>query len=113
MRFGCTEGINLSQIVIPASESSVVGQFVIITPREKNEKVLLATTALTLSAGFASADVSISGSAEAGIHITMQALITLTLAGIDMNFAVSGASEMACLSQQQLTWDQEVSLDRI
>jgi hypothetical protein len=34
------------------------------------KKVLLATTALTLSAGFASADVSISGSAETGIHST-------------------------------------------
>jgi len=56
------------------------------------KKVLLATTALTLSAGFASADVSISGSAEAGIHSTAGA-DHITYSGIDMNFAVSGASE--------------------
>jgi len=56
------------------------------------KKVLLATTALTLSAGFASADVSISGSAEAGIHSTAGA-DHITYTGIDMNFAVSGASE--------------------
>ena len=56
------------------------------------KKVLLATTALTLSAGFASADVSISGSAEAGIHSTAGA-DHITYAGIDMNFAVSGASD--------------------
>ena len=56
------------------------------------KKVLLATTALTLSAGFASADVSISGSAETGIHSTAGA-DHITYAGIDMNFAVSGASD--------------------
>ena len=56
------------------------------------KKVLLATTALTLSAGFASADVSISGSAEAGIHSNAGA-DHVTFAGIDMNFAVSGASD--------------------
>tara|TARA_Y100000589_G_scaffold315807_1_gene339746 strand:+ start:397 stop:1206 length:810 start_codon:yes stop_codon:yes gene_type:complete len=56
------------------------------------KKVLLATTALTLSAGFASADVSISGSAEAGIH-SNAGDDHVTFAGIDMNFAVSGASD--------------------
>jgi outer membrane protein OmpU len=56
------------------------------------KKVLLATTALTLSAGFASAEVSISGSAETGIHSTAGA-DHITYAGIDMNFAVSGASD--------------------
>jgi outer membrane protein OmpU len=56
------------------------------------KKVLLATTALTLSAGFASAEVSISGSAEAGIHSTAGA-DHITYSGIDMNFAVSGSSE--------------------
>ena len=56
------------------------------------KKVLLATTALTLSAGFASADVSISGSAEAGIHSTAGA-DHITYSGLDMNFAVSGASD--------------------
>ena len=56
------------------------------------KKVLLATTALTLSAGFASADVSISGSAEAGIHSTAGA-DHITYSGLDMNFAISGASE--------------------
>ena len=56
------------------------------------KKVLLATTALTLSAGFASADVSISGTAETGIHSTAGA-DHITYAGIDMNFAVSGASD--------------------
>jgi len=56
------------------------------------KKVLLATTALTLSAGFASADVSISGSAEAGIHSTAGA-DHITYSGLDMNFAISGASD--------------------
>jgi len=56
------------------------------------KKVLLATTALTLSAGFASAEVSISGSAEAGIHSTAGA-DHITYSGLDMNFAISGASE--------------------
>ena len=56
------------------------------------KKVLLATTALTLSAGFASAEVSISGSAEAGIHSNAGA-DHVTFAGIDMNFAVSGSSD--------------------
>ena len=44
------------------------------------KKVLLATTALTLSAGFASADVSISGSAEAGIIAPQAPTTCLTLA---------------------------------
>jgi len=56
------------------------------------KKVLLATSALALSAGFASADVSISGSAEAGLHSNAGADF-VTYSGIDMNFAVSGASE--------------------
>jgi outer membrane protein OmpU len=56
------------------------------------KKVLLATTALTLSAGFASAEVSISGSAEAGIHSTAGE-DHITYSGIDMNFAVSGTSD--------------------
>ena len=56
------------------------------------KKVLLATTALTLSAGIASADVSISGSAEAGIHSNAGA-DHVTFAGLDMDFAISGASE--------------------
>jgi len=56
------------------------------------KKVLLATTALTLSAGFASADVSISGSAEAGIH-SFEGADHRTFAGLDMNFAISGASD--------------------
>jgi outer membrane protein OmpU len=64
----------------------------IITEGLKMKKVLLATTALTLSAGFASADVSISGSAETGIHSTAGA-DHITYSGIDMNFAVSGASD--------------------
>jgi hypothetical protein len=57
-------------------------------------KVLLATTALTLSAGFASAseNVNITGSAEAGIHSTAGA-DHITYSGIDMNFAVSGSTE--------------------
>ena len=56
------------------------------------KKVLLATSALALSAGFASADVSISGSAEAGLHSNAGDDF-VTYSGIDMNFAVSGASE--------------------
>ena len=56
------------------------------------KKVLLATSALALSAGFASADVSISGSAEAGLHSASGGDF-ITYSGIDMNFAVSGASE--------------------
>ena len=56
------------------------------------KKVLLATTALTLSAGFASAEVAISGSSEAGIHSNAGA-DHVTFAGIDMNFAISGSSD--------------------
>ena len=56
------------------------------------KKVLLATSALALSAGFASADVSISGTAETGLHSEAGADF-VTYSGIDMNFAVSGASE--------------------
>lgn len=56
------------------------------------KKVLLATSALALSAGFASADVSISGSAEAGLHSNAGADF-VTYSGLDMNFAVSGASD--------------------
>ena len=58
------------------------------------KKVLLATTALTLSAGFASAsdNVNITGSAEAGIFSEAGA-DHVTFSGIDMNFAVSGSSD--------------------
>ena len=56
------------------------------------KKVLLATSALALSAGFASAEVNISGSAEAGLHSTGGEDF-ITYSGIDMNFAVNGASD--------------------
>ena len=56
------------------------------------KKVLLATTALTLSAGFASAESSISGSAEAGIH-SYEGADHRTFSGLDMNFAISGESD--------------------
>ena len=56
------------------------------------KKVLLATTALTLSAGFASAEISMSGSAEAGIHSNAGA-DHVTFAGVDIDLAISGASD--------------------
>jgi shikimate kinase len=56
------------------------------------KKVLLATTALTLSAGFASAEISMSGSAEAGIHSNAGA-DHVTFAGVDIDIAISGASD--------------------
>jgi outer membrane protein OmpU len=56
------------------------------------KKVLLATTALTLSAGFASAEVAISGSAEAGIFSEAGG-DHVTFAGVDIDFAISGASD--------------------
>jgi outer membrane protein OmpU len=53
--------------------------------------VLLATTALTLSAGFAAADVSLSGKAQAGTKTTTASGVTssTSVAGIDVNISAS------------------------
>jgi outer membrane protein OmpU len=56
------------------------------------KKVLLATTALTLSAGFASADVSMSGTGGAGVFGAAGADLSV-YSGADLNFALSGASD--------------------
>jgi outer membrane protein OmpU len=56
------------------------------------KKVLLATSALTLSAGFASADVSMSGTAGAGLFGNAGADLSV-YSGADLNFALSGASD--------------------
>jgi outer membrane protein OmpU len=56
------------------------------------KKVLLATTALTLSAGFASADVSMSGTGGAGVFGAAGADLSV-YSGVDLGFAISGASE--------------------
>ena len=56
------------------------------------KKVLLATTALTLSAGFASADVSMSGTGGAGVFGAAGADLSV-YSGVDLNFALSGASD--------------------
>ena len=56
------------------------------------KKVLLATSALTLSAGFASADVSMSGSGGAGVFGASGADLSV-YSGVDLGFALSGASD--------------------
>ena len=56
------------------------------------KKVLLATSALTLSAGFASADVSMSGSGGAGVFGAAGADLAV-YSGVDLGFALSGASD--------------------
>ena len=56
------------------------------------KKVLLATSALTLSAGFASADVSMSGSGGAGVFGANGADLSV-YSGVDLGFALSGASD--------------------
>ena len=56
------------------------------------KKVLLATSALTLSAGFASADVSMSGTGGAGVFGANGAELSV-YSGVDLGFALSGASD--------------------
>jgi len=56
------------------------------------KKVLLATTALTLSAGFASADVSMSGTGGAGVFGNAGDDLSV-YSGVDLGFALSGASD--------------------
>jgi outer membrane protein OmpU len=56
------------------------------------KKVLLATTALTLSAGFASADVSMSGTGGAGVFGDAGADLSV-YSGVDLGFSLSGASD--------------------
>ena len=56
------------------------------------KKVLLATSALTLSAGFASADVSMSGTGGAGVFGANGADLAV-YSGVDLGFALSGASD--------------------
>ena len=56
------------------------------------KKVLLATTALTLSAGFASADVSMSGTGGAGVFGNAGADLSV-YSGVDLGFSLSGASD--------------------
>ena len=56
------------------------------------KKVLLATSALTLSAGFASADVSMSGTGGAGVFGAAGADLAV-YSGVDLGFAISGASD--------------------
>ena len=56
------------------------------------KKVLLATSALTLSAGFASADVSMSGSGGAGVFGASGADLSV-YSGVDLGFSLSGASD--------------------
>ena len=56
------------------------------------KKVLLATSALTLSAGFASADVSMSGTGGAGVFGASGADLSV-YSGVDLGFSLSGASD--------------------
>jgi outer membrane protein OmpU len=56
------------------------------------KKVLLATSALTLSAGFASADVSMSGTGGAGVFGNAGADLSV-YSGVDLGFSLSGASD--------------------
>jgi outer membrane protein OmpU len=56
------------------------------------KKVLLATTALTLSAGFASADVGMSGTGGAGVFGKEGADLSV-YSGVDLGFALSGSSD--------------------
>ena len=56
------------------------------------KKVLLATSALTLSAGFASEDVSMSGSGGAGVFGANGADLSV-YSGVDLGFSLSGASD--------------------
>ena len=56
------------------------------------KKVLLATSALTLSAGFASADVSMSGTGGAGVFGANGADLSV-YSGADLGFSLSGASD--------------------
>jgi len=56
------------------------------------KKVLLATSALTLSAGFASAEVVMSGSGGAGVFGDKGADLSV-YSGVDLGFAITGSSE--------------------
>ena len=56
------------------------------------KKVLLATTALTLSAGFASAEVTMSGTGGAGVFGDKGADLSV-YSGVDLGFSLEGASE--------------------
>ena len=56
------------------------------------KKVLLATSALTLSAGFASAEVSMSGTGGDGVFGANGADLSV-YSGVDLGFSLSGASD--------------------
>jgi outer membrane protein OmpU len=56
------------------------------------KKVLLATTALTLSAGFASAEVVMSGTGGAGVFGDKGADLSV-YSGVDLGFALTGSSD--------------------
>ena len=62
VRLGCTEGYKLATTNIFLRRRFRRRPLVYYNSRDKMKKVLIVTSALTLSAGFASADVSMSGS---------------------------------------------------
>lgn len=74
------------------------------------KKVLLATTALTLSAGFASADVSMSGTGGAGVFGAAGADLSV-YSGVDLGFSLSGASDTGMTFSTSIDMGAGTTLD--
>lgn len=74
------------------------------------KKVLLATTALTLSAGFASADVSMSGTGGAGLFGDAGADLSV-YSGVDLGFSLSGASDTGMTFSTSIDMGAGTTLD--
>ena len=74
------------------------------------KKVLLATSALTLSAGFASADVSMSGTGGAGLFGAAGADLSV-YSGVDLGFSLSGASDTGMTFSTSIDMGAGTTLD--
>ena len=74
------------------------------------KKVLLTTTALVMSAGFAAAEVSISGTAQTAISKTTTENNKLTT-HVDMNMVVSGASDNGITMSATIGYDGGQQVD--
>ena len=93
VRLGCTEGYKIAKTKVFLRRRFCRRPICLLQPEGyKMKKVLLATSALALSAGFASADVSMSGSGGAGVFGTADNDLSV-YSGVDLNFALSGASD--------------------
>ena len=78
------------------------------------KKLLIASTALVATAGMASADITISGHAAAGIHAGLDHGVsadgTYSNAGVD--FAMSGATDNGITFAASISADAGVEIDQ-